>query len=264
MGSAASSSGGRAAEPDAKGPPPEPEQTCYRLRRCRAFWATFVQCAFVMSVLTTGYRLPWAAGPPLPTRLPNHSSAEQHAAYVTSAIEALLAKGAIAVAACPPLFVSPLSVVERRGKLRLVLDLSCLNGYLTPPPRFKYETIGTAAEVFAPGDYTFSTDLEAAYHHVDMDPSAWPYLGLCWQGTYYVFKVRRGRRGSPRFGLRRCAARRTGYGPSNARQRSRRAPAWPQAAGRSPAQPYARGPDCRCCHSGCRQPAGCSPKSPES
>ncbi len=181
---AAPSSGQRAAAST------KPEQTCYRLRRRRAFWASFVASSLVMSVLTVGFKLQWGpAGPPPPTALPNHSSASQYADFVSEAVASLLAKGAIVVARQAPLFISPLSVVERRGKLRLVLDLSELNSHCTPPPKFKYETIGTATEVFQPGDWMFSIDLEAAYHHVDMHPTAWPYLGFQWQGVNYMFRV---------------------------------------------------------------------------
>ena len=38
-------------------------------------------------------------------------------------------------------------------------------------------------------EHMFTIDLEAAYHHVDMGPASWPYLGFQWQGTYYVFRV---------------------------------------------------------------------------
>lgn len=143
-----------------------------------------------MSVITGGYKLTWGnAGPPPATFQPNHSSADVHAAFVTDAIQALVAKGAVAVAQSAPIIISPLSVISRRGKLRLVLDLTLVNEFCAAPPKFKYETISTATDVFRPNDWTFSIDLEAAYHHVDMHPSAWPYLGFQWQGVSYVFCV---------------------------------------------------------------------------
>lgn len=142
---------------------PPPQRTRYSLRRKARFWATFVQSSLVMAWLTAGVQMSWGtAGPPPPTRLPNHSSAEAHASFVDDAIQALLHKGAIELASNPPAVVSPLSVIERRGKLRLVIDLSLVNEYCVAPPRFKYETISTASEVFQPGDWMFSVDLEAA------------------------------------------------------------------------------------------------------
>ncbi|KAL4534489.1 hypothetical protein Ndes2526A_g05384 [Nannochloris sp. 'desiccata'] len=49
------------------------------------------------------------------------------------------------------------------------------------------EGIPDAPTVLKPGDQMFTVDLESAYHHVDMHPDFWQYLGFSWQGQYYVF-----------------------------------------------------------------------------
>lgn len=36
-------------------------------------------------------------------------------------------------------------------------------------------------------DLLFTVDLKSGYHHVDVDPSFWQFLGFEWQGRYYVF-----------------------------------------------------------------------------
>lgn len=169
----------------------KPEQTCYRLRSRAAFWRTFTVSTLVLSWVLAGVQLQWGdRGPPAdPIEHENHGSCVLHADFLDEAVAKLLAKGAIAAAKVAPVVVSPLSVIVRRGKKRMVLDLSDLNSHLAQAPRFTYETIATAATVFQPGDWMFPIDLQDAYHHVDMHPSAWKYLGFRWRGQTYVFKV---------------------------------------------------------------------------
>lgn len=166
------------------------QRTCYRLRKCQAFWKRITVSTLVLAWIVAGVPLLWGSnGPTEPYERSNHSSCEQHAAFIDSAVAGLLEKGAIAIAHTAPVVVSPLAVIARRGKNRLVLDLSELNRHLRPAPPFKYETIAAASDVFQQGDWMFSVDLEAAYHHVDMHPSAWKYLGFRWRGETYIFRV---------------------------------------------------------------------------
>ena len=44
--------------------------------------------------------------------------------------------------------------------------------------KFKYEDISTLKTLFEPGEYFFSFDLKSAYHHVDIDPQYYKYLGF--------------------------------------------------------------------------------------
>ena len=54
----------------------KPPQTCYRLRRNRLFWQTFVRSTLVLSWLTVGVQLVWGPrGPPEPHVAENHRSA---------------------------------------------------------------------------------------------------------------------------------------------------------------------------------------------
>jgi hypothetical protein len=159
-----------------------------RLRARRAYWATFVRSTMVMSWIAVGYRIPWMDGPPPAVELRNHASAHAAADFVDVAVAALVATGAAEPVSYRPTVVSPLSVIPRRGKNRLVLDLSYLNDFVdTSGTKFTYETISTAAEVVQPGDYMFTIDLESAYHHVDMHADSVNFLGFCWRHQYYVF-----------------------------------------------------------------------------
>lgn len=144
-----------------------------------------------MAWITEGYMPLWGdAGPPTPATFPNHGGCTEHPSFVDKAVADLLASGAVQQVPFEPWVVSPLNVIERRGKLRLVLDLTHVNQFLdTSGTKFRYETISTSREVLQRDDVMFSIDLESAYHHVDMHPDSWEFLGFCWRGQYYVFKV---------------------------------------------------------------------------
>jgi hypothetical protein len=81
-------------------------------------------------------------------------------------------------------------VVEHNSKLRLILDLVCINHFIKKEGlKFEYEGIKLTSLYFTPNGYMFSVDLEKAYHHVDMHQSTWDYLGSSWLGKTYTFAV---------------------------------------------------------------------------
>ncbi|CAI7892098.1 unnamed protein product [Closterium sp. NIES-53] len=98
-------------------------------------------------------------------------------------------QSAAAVAEGPLLVActSPLNVVEQRDKCRLILDLRKVNQYLVIP-EFKYEGLARVTELAQPGDWMFSIDLKSGYHHVDIHPSCWKFLGFHFDSTDYYFK----------------------------------------------------------------------------
>ena len=78
---------------------------------------------------------------------------------------------------------SPLSVVSNsQGKLRLVLNLRYLNQFLYVL-KFKYEDLRIAALLFEPDEYFLKFDLKSGYHHVDIWPGHYQYLGFRWDGN---------------------------------------------------------------------------------
>ncbi|CAI5482807.1 unnamed protein product [Closterium sp. Yama58-4] len=160
-----------------------------RLRQAFAWWGSWCESSLILSVISNGYWLPWKALPPPSFRDKNHAGVQRHNEFTRSAISDLLSSGAAAVAAGPNAVActSPLNVVEQRDKCRLILDLRKVNQYLVIP-KFKYEGLVRVAELAQPGDWMFSIDLKSGYHHVDIHPSCWKFLGFHFDGTDYYFK----------------------------------------------------------------------------
>ena len=77
-------------------------------------------------------------------------------------------------------------------KMRLVIDIRHVNECLWKQ-KFKYEDIRVALQLMRPGDYMVCFDLKSGYHHVDVYPSHWTYLGFSRKyedkERYFVFKV---------------------------------------------------------------------------
>jgi ribonuclease HI len=148
-------------------------------------WAS----ALVLPWIRDGYALEFTPeGPPAPRWFPNHASARRDAPFVTGAVAELLASGAVVATTSAPRIVSPLGVATRAdGKRRLILDLRYVNAHLVDRP-FAYETLGDLASLASEGDLLFSCDLKSGYHHVDMHPGSWPFLGFEWEGQTYVFR----------------------------------------------------------------------------
>jgi hypothetical protein len=159
-----------------------------RLRNQKSFWQTFCTSAFVLSVITVGYMLPWSNGPPpSPHFQRNHPSAFENPAFVSEAVASLVITGAAMKVSQRPFIVSPLGVVPKGlDKLRLILDLRFVNSFLRVDS-FKYESLKTVPYLCKLRDLLFSVDLKSGYHHVDIHPDYWQFLGFEWEGQFYVF-----------------------------------------------------------------------------
>ncbi|KAL4535332.1 hypothetical protein Ndes2437A_g06052 [Nannochloris sp. 'desiccata'] len=152
-------------------PPPGNPQLNHALRNKLPFWQKVCRSKTVLHWIEHGVAWTWASeAPPEPWSEPNHPPTAEHAEFVSSsAVAALLLSGAITPVAERPTIVSPLNVIPRRGK--------------KPPHR-----VADAPTVLQPGDQMFTVDLESAYHHIDIHPAFWQFLGFYWQGQYYVFR----------------------------------------------------------------------------
>ena len=96
------------------------------------------------------------------------------------AIHSLLVLNCIEELGESPGIVYPLSVFKQKsGKKRLILDLWHINGQLYKS-KFKYENLSVTKEVFSPGDFMFSFDLESEYHHIDIFPEHRKCLAFFW------------------------------------------------------------------------------------
>jgi hypothetical protein len=158
------------------------------LRAKLPFWQSFCTSLFVLSIISTGYRLPWSAGPPPgPFYQKNHPSAFEHPSFVSEAVRTLVVTGAAMPVSFCPFIVSPLGVVPKGlDKLRLILDLRYLNSFLHVQS-FKYESIREVGQLAKLRDMLFTVDLKSRYHHIDVDPEYLQYLGFEWMGQFYVF-----------------------------------------------------------------------------
>ena len=139
-----------------------------------------------------GYRLPLKFIPPSHCQQ-NHKSTELHSVFVDQAVQSLIANHCVIKVNSQPEVCSPLSVVgNAQGKLRLVLNLKYLNQFLHVLS-FKYEDLRTAALMFEQGEYMFKFDLKSGYHHVNIWPEHYEFLGFRWDRNgvvnYYVFTV---------------------------------------------------------------------------
>ncbi len=100
------------------------------LRRHLTFWESIGASDYVLEVIREGYTIPLIEAPPSYC-LENNKSALRHKTFVSQEIQSLLGKGFVKQVSTVPHCVSPLTVAENSEKLRLVLDLSLLNKYVT-------------------------------------------------------------------------------------------------------------------------------------
>ncbi|GJP86723.1 hypothetical protein CLOP_g16715 [Closterium sp. NIES-67] len=73
-----------------------------------------------------------------------------------------------------------------REQLLLILDLRHVNSFLSVP-RFRYEGFTRVPDLVQEGDWLFTIDLKSGYHHVDIHPAFWRFLGFSLQGQDYQF-----------------------------------------------------------------------------
>ena len=163
-----------------------------RLRDHLSFWHGINANRWVTSIIRDGYALPFVELPPA-KEMENHKSAWDEKQFVTEQIEELLLSGCIReVSLSETEVVSPLGVVTNSVKKRLILDLRYVNNFLRIP-KFKYEDIRTARDIFMLGDWFFKFDYKSGYHHVDILPTHQKYLGFSWTlagvKKWFVFSV---------------------------------------------------------------------------
>ena len=184
--------GGEAAEGEQ---PPSPR---HRLRDCLPYWRRTMHqmglvCALTLSVISGGFRMDWdpALGEAIPVFLRNHPSAFEEAAFVTAAIAAgVAARTMRAVPRDSLKCILPLGVaVNSAGKRRLIWDGRHVNRNLRKR-KFRMETLQREGrQLFERSLYGGTADISSAYHHIEMEESATPFLGFEWEGAFYCFDV---------------------------------------------------------------------------
>ena len=162
-----------------------------RLRGQLAFWRDILEAPeFVLSMIETGYRLPFVQYPPR-CNLRNNLSALKHPDFVKkgccSIVTQPLCNGAYY---SPPFSVNPLTVAEGK-KLRLVIDLGHVNQYMFRN-KFKYEDLRSLSQVIEQSHWFLTWELKSGYHPVDIALEHQQYLGFSRLHTllyFYCFTV---------------------------------------------------------------------------
>ena len=150
-------------------------------------------CALTLSVITGGFRMDWdpEMGPAAPTFLRNHPSALAEAAFVAEAIAAGVAARTMRACSRDELIcILPLGVAFNSAmKRRLIWDGRHVNRHLRKRP-FRMETLQREGRaLFERSSHGGTLNISSAYHHLDMAPDAFPYLGFEWGGSFYCFEV---------------------------------------------------------------------------
>ena len=159
----------------------------HRLKQHLPAWREIGCSATVLEWIVEGFPLTWKSEAPPPHFGKNHPSAVEHEAFVTEMIQELLGNRTIIPSSNRPKVVSPLGVVPKAGnKNRLIWDGRYVNTYLVIPD-LTYESLGHVKEILTPYSWMFTIDLKSGYHHLDMHPHAWEYLGFEWKGQFYCF-----------------------------------------------------------------------------
>ena len=163
-----------------------------RIHQHKDFWHNELEASgLVLGIIDEGYKLPFKKDCP-PFFAKNNLSARQHRKFATEAILKLVKAGCAQEVPNIPYCCNPLTVADKDGKLRLVLDLRHVNLYLTIR-KFRYENLKTLQAIFKQGFYFATFDLKNGYHHVSINPEYHRYLGFQWEfegkTRWFVFVV---------------------------------------------------------------------------
>ena len=164
-----------------------------RLRERVSFWREEIKASqYICGIVSSGYRLPFVKFSK-PSFQENHRCSKADKEFVALPIAELVVSDCVQKVTGPPLVCSPLQVVAKDGgKRRLVIDLRYVNLFLHKF-KFKYEGLDIAAQYLEKGHWFTTFDLKSGYHHIEIHPDYWSYLGFSWieDGTrvFYVFKV---------------------------------------------------------------------------
>ena len=137
-----------------KSPKQGPVNVIGRLKEHLSFWHKSKANQWVISIIRDGCALPFVELPPR-KEMVNHKSAFDENEFVTQKIEELLLAGCVMEVSHSDVHVlNPLGVVKNSVKKRLILDLRYVNNFLRVP-KFKYENIRTARDIFSLGGLVF-------------------------------------------------------------------------------------------------------------
>ena len=162
-----------------------------RLKLFLPVWKNLGAHHSIQNLIAEGYKLPFRERPKLsrtPCIISGFSDLNKQSALST-AIQDLIRKGAIDIVQKPDSlgFYSRLFLVPKPGnRWRPVIDLSCLNNFLTIP-KFKMETPESIRASLRKNEWVTSIDLTDAYLHIPIQPHSQKYLRFHHKGVSYQF-----------------------------------------------------------------------------
>ena len=149
----------------------------------------------LLSVIQNGLRLKLIRPVPRPIILPELPHPPDELAFLEAETEALLTAGAIEL--CPnPLVVCPVFAVPKkrapgdtRPPFRMVHNLRTVNNLLWPVNHYRLAKVDDIPPLLSRGCLTAAVDIEAAYHHIKIDPASRPLLAFSLNGRTYQWTV---------------------------------------------------------------------------
>lgn len=159
-----------------------------RLRSHMPAWQNISPGSTILDWVDNGVPIPFHTDPPI-TCFKNPKFTLKHYSFIASELDTLLRKGAIELCAHRPRFVSPLFVVPKKGgKLRLIINLKTLNGYIKLST-FKNEDIRTTLDMVSSNDMFTTLDLKDCFYHFRVMESCRDFLGFSFNNKYYRWCV---------------------------------------------------------------------------
>jgi len=136
-----------------------------RLRKNIHFWESIGASNWVLSVIRTGYKIPFISTPEVSYSNNNRSAIEERE-FVSDSIKLLIENGSVEEVSEIPHVVNPLSVAKRpSGKLRLILDLRYVNRHIFKE-KIKFEDWTCFESYINLKGFLYKFDLKQGYHHI--------------------------------------------------------------------------------------------------
>ena len=151
---------------------------------CFSKWEDIGTSSTVLSWIKEGVPLPFS-GVPEKFEIKNGAFKAKEYRWIDGEISRLVEEGALQICDTAPDFVSPISVVPKKGgDYRLIVDLRQLNKHLSPP-HFSNEDISSILKVIQPNEKLITIDIKSCFHHVPIAKEYQKYVCIKWRNTYY-------------------------------------------------------------------------------
>ena len=160
-----------------------------RLSKFQAAWSKVDAGAWVMEVISQGYRLEFNRTPPTKLNCPSSSLSQVQTIVMDQEVHDLMKKEVIEVCLDLDGFFSPIFIVPKKdGGWRPIINLKALNQYLNTQ-HFKMESIYTLRDILKLGDYMGRIDLKDAYFSIKIHPNHKKFLKFRWRGILYQYRA---------------------------------------------------------------------------